>query len=210
MQSNYRLGDIIIQGVNDDLINQCILTEYPNTIGSDYVNMVQKHCINLNDRVIIATQLVSNNIQKISHLFPQDIAESTVVHLRLGDAVGGKTMYERRLRPMDSSYYKSVIPEGNVYVIGKCHFGKADSSNPCGSTNYDECIELSKNHMENVLNVLNATHFDGGHPDIDLCLAVKAKHFVQGKGFYSKLIVEIRRCLGMESIETNSHAAIFN
>lgn len=210
MQSNYRLGDIVIQGVNDVLVNQYILTEHPNSIGSDYVNIVQNNCIQYSDRITLATQLVLYRIQKFDHLFPQDINESTVVHLRLGDAVGGNNMYERRLRPLDSSYYKSVTPQGTVYVIGKCHFGYADSSNPCGSTNFDECIELSKNYMENVLNVLNATHFDGGHPDIDLCLAVMAKHFVQGKGFYSKLIVEIRRRLGMESIETNSHDAIFN
>ena len=92
------------------------------------------------------------------------------------------------------------MPEGNVYVIGKCHFGKGESS-----TNYDECMELSNSYMENVLHLLKATHFDGGHPDIDLCFAVKAKQFVQGRGFYSKLIVEIRRRLGLNSIESKSH-----
>jgi hypothetical protein len=55
------------------------------------------------------------------------------------------------------------------------------------------------------LNTLGATHFDGGHPDIDLCFAIKAKNFIQGKGFYSRLIVEIRRRLGLKSIETQSH-----
>ena len=202
MLSNYRLGDVIIQGVNDALVIHDILTNHPNTIGSDYVLLLSS--TNWTSRVNLATSIILNHINKYEHLFPQDIAESTVVHLRLGDAVGG-LFYERRIRPLDLAYYPSIVPDGKVYVIGKCHFGKADSSNPIGSTNYEECIALSQTYMENVINLLNATHFDGGHSDIDLCLAVKAKHFVQGRGFYSKLIVEVRRWLGLNSIETNSH-----
>jgi hypothetical protein len=95
-----------------------------------------------------------------------------------------------------------LFRSGKVYVIGKCHFGKGSS------TNYDECIELSNKYMKDILNTLGATHFDGGHPDIDLCFAIKAKHFIQGRGFYSQLIVEIRRRLGLKSVETHSH--IFN
>ncbi len=197
MLSCYRIGDIIIQGVNDASLNSDLLAEHPNTIGSDYILTQNKI-----DRIGIATQIVMNHLQKYNHLFPQDIRESTVVHLRLGDAVGGQHFYEKRLRPIDISYYQS-IPHGKVYVIGKCHFGKGDSS-----TNYDECIELSNKYMSDVLNTLGATYFDGGHPDIDLCFAIKSKHFVQGRGFYSKLIVEIRRRLGLKSIETQSH--IFN
>jgi len=65
--------------------------------------------------------------------------------------------------------------------------------------------ELSKKHINDVLHLLKATHFDGGHPDIDLCLAVKAKQFVQGRGYYSKLIVEVRHMLGRNSIKNISH-----
>ena len=196
MLSNYRLGDIIVQANQvHTLLYPEILTDHPTTIGSDYVLSHDK-----SDRIGLATQIVLRHIQKYEHLFPHDLECSTVVHLRLGDAVGGTHFYERRLRPFDPSYYQSVVPEGNVYVIGKCHFGKGESS-----TNYDECMELSNYYMENVLHLLKATHFDGGHPDIDLCFAVKAKQFVQGRGFYSKLIVEIRRCLDLKSIEIESH-----
>jgi hypothetical protein len=198
MLSCYRIGDIIIQGVNDASLNSDILLEHPNTIGSDYILTQNKM-----DRIGITTQIVLNHLQKYNHLFPQDIIDSTVVHLRLGDAVGGHHFYEKRLRPLDVSYYQMVIPHGKVYVIGKCHFGKGDSS-----TNYDECRELSNKYMSTILNTLGAKHFDGGHPDIDLCFAIKSKHFVQGRGFYSQLIVEIRRRLGLKSIETQSH--IFN
>lgn len=203
MHSNYRLGDLVIQA--HTLLHAEILTEHPTTIGSDYVLSHDK-----SDRIGLSTQIVSMHIKKYEHLFPHDIECSTVVHLRLGDAVGGTHFFERRLRPFDPSYYQSIMPEGNVYVIGKCHFGKGESSTngsyvSGSSTNYDECMELSNSYMENLLHLLKATHFDGGHPDIDLCLAVKAKHFVQGRGFYSKLIVEIRRRLGLTSIEAQSH-----
>ena len=195
MLSCYRIGDIIIQGVNDPSLNSELLLEHPNTIGSDYILSKNK-----NDSIGLATQIVMDHLQKYNHLFPEDIIDSTVVHLRLGDAVGGHYVYEKRIRPLDVSYYQLVIPDGKVYVIGKCHFGKGDSS-----TNYDECIELSNKYLSDVLNTLGATHFDGGHPDIDLCFAIKAKNFIQGKGFYSRLIVEIRRRLGLKSIETQSH-----
>ena len=209
MLSNYRLGDIIIQGVNDEIINHDVLVDHPNSIGNDYILSYRVRAmhqrIELATRIELASRIVLKHTTKHCHLFPHDIAESTVVHLRLGDAVGGTLFYERRLRPLELSYYSSIIPDGTVYIIGACHFGKTSSCNDKGSTNYDECIELSQTHMKNVLELLNATHFDGGHPDIDLCLAVNAKHFVQGRGFYSKLIVEIRRCLDLKSIEIESH-----
>jgi hypothetical protein len=195
MLSCYRIGDIIIQGVNDPSLNSELLLEHPNTIGSDYILSKNKK-----DNIDLATEIVMNHLQKYNHLFPEDIIDSTVVHLRLGDAVGGHYVYEKRIRPLDVSYYQLVIPPGKVYVIGKCHFGKGDSS-----TNYDECTKLSNKYLSDVLNILGGTHFDGGHPDIDLCFAIKAKHFIQGRGFYSRLIVEIRRRLGLKSIETQSH-----
>jgi hypothetical protein len=196
--SSYRIGDIIVQGVNDASLNSEVLTENPNTIGSDYIlsDPILKF-----DRIGLATQIILNHSQKYNHLFPQDVKDSTVVHLRLGDSLGDH-FYEKRLRPIDVSYYQLVIPHGKVYLIGKCHFGKGSS------TNYDECTELSNKYMRDILNTLGATHFDGGHPDIDLCFAIKAKYFIQGRGFYSQLIVEVRRRLGLKSVETQSH--IFN
>ena len=195
--SSYRIGDIIVQGVNDASLNSELLIENPNTIGSDYIlsNSLKV------DRIGLATEIILNHNQKYNHLYPQDVKDSTVVHLRLGDSLGDH-FYEKRLRPIDVSYYQLVIPHGKVYVIGKCHFGKGSS------TNYDECTELSNKYMSDVLNTLGAKHFDGGHPDIDLCFAIKAKHFIQGRGFYSQLIVEVRRRLGLKSVETQSH--IFN
>lgn len=192
MTSSYRIGDIVVQGLNDSSLNSIILTEYPNTIGSDYI-------IGSKDRFYLATQIAVYHIQKYMHLYPQDIRNSTVVHLRLGDSMGNE-FYEKRLRPLDIEYYKKNIPPGKIYVIGKCHFEKGVSS-----LNYDECKEESNQYMQNVLDALGATHFDGGHADIDLCCAVIAKHFLQGRGYYSQLIVEIRRRLGFKSIETYSH-----
>ena len=189
--SFYRLGDVVMQDINDLSLNSIILKEYPNTIGSEYIL--------LRNRITLITQITLKHIQKYSNLYPQDIQNSTVVHLRLGDSMG-EHYYEKRLRPLDIDYYKKNIPDGKIYIIGKCHFEKGMSSN-----NYEECSELSMQYMQNVLNALGAIHFDGGHPDIDLCFAVLAKNFIQGRGYYSQLIVEIRRCLGLKSIETSSH-----
>ena len=201
MLSCYRLGDIIIQGYVNSKLNSDILLEHPNTICSDYILLPPQLKV---DRIGAATQIIFNHMEKYKHLLPSDIENSTVVHLRLGDAVGGQHFFERKLRPLDLSYYQLVIPSSKVYVIGKCHFGKGECSQ-----NYDECKELSNTYLTNILNTLAATHFDGGHADIDLCCAIKAKHFVQGRGFYSQLIVEIRRRIGLKSIETESHLPIY-
>jgi hypothetical protein len=195
MLSFYRIGDIVVQGLNDSSLNNIILTEHPNTIGSDYILTNKQQ----DERFLCATRIVLKHIQKYMHLYPKDIQNSTVVHLRLGDSMGDK-FFEKRLRPLDIEYYKKNVPNGKVYVIGKCHFEEGVSS-----TNYDECKEISNQYMRQIMNTLGATHFDGGHADIDLCCAVIAKHFVQGRGFYSQLIVEIRRCLNYKSIETYSH-----
>lgn len=52
-----------------------------------------------------------------------------------------------------------------------------------------------------MLTDLEAEHFDSGNADIDLCCAVQSKIFVQGKGYFSKLIAEIRKNL----TATNQH-----
>ncbi len=52
----------------------------------------------------------------------------------------------------------------------------------------------------NVLDELQAEHLKSESADIDLCCAVKAKLFLQGRGVFSRLIVEIRKKLHLESI----------
>ena len=56
-----------------------------------------------------------------------------------------------------------------------------------------------------MINELEAKYFDSGDADLDLCCAVKSKVFVQGKGFYSQLIVEIRKNLNLQSITTKTY-----
>lgn len=68
----------------------------------------------------------------------------------------------------------------------------------------DECVELSNKYLQNVINELEAEHFDSGNADIDLCCAVKSKLFLQGRGYFSKLIFEIRKKLNLNNIETST------
>lgn len=82
------------------------------------------------------------------------------------------------------------------YIIGKCFFAKTSSMNT------EECIAKSNEYLESVVTELQAEYFDSGNADLDLCCAVNAKVFVQGKGFFSKLIVEIRNQLGKHNILT--------
>jgi hypothetical protein len=50
---------------------------------------------------------------------------------------------------------------------------------------------------------VNGEHFDSGNADIDLYCAIKSKIFIQGKGYFSKLIVEIRNKLNLINVETS-------
>ena len=103
-------------------------------------------------------------------------------------------------RPHDISYYKNhVKPNEKVYIIGKCFFASTSSKN------FSECIEESQIYLETIQKELNAEHFDGGKADVDLCAAVQCKRFIQGRGYFSKLIVDIRKHLGKnDNIETDA------
>ena len=184
MISSYRLGDAVLVSLVEEEINEMI-SDYPTSIGGKF--LVEKK-INKNiDNIDLITNLVLEHIQQNIELLPKDIDNSTVLHLRLGDVVCGNNDHEIGKRPFHIDEIESFIPnDDKMYVIGKCFFAKTSSSN------YSECITESNKYLENVINRLGATHFDGGDADIDLCCAVQSKHFIQGKGYFSQLILEIR------------------
>ena len=190
MRSSYRLGDLVFLNLEEHNKSK-ILFEYPNSIASRFIK-------ENNNNIDIITKIILNYIEEVSHLLPKDIEESTVIHLRLGDVIAGNKWHERQKRPLEINYLKSLIENDTnpKDVIGRCFF--ADTS----SNNIEECIELSNKYLKNVLEELNATHFDSGNADIDLCCAIKSKLFIQGKGYFSKLIVEVRKKLNLNNIET--------
>jgi hypothetical protein len=197
MFSSYRLGDLVLVILNEEEQN-AILKEHPNSIGHDYI--LDKKIYHWVDEMTIITNIVIRHLEKNMHLLPADIENSTVLHLRLGDVVRGDHWYEKIRRPFDISYLQEIVPTNNkIYVIGQYFYSKPSS------TNYAEGNYYSKNYLDKVLNTFNAEHFYGGHADIDFCLAVKSKIFVQGRGFYSKLIVKVRKRLNLESIEVETH-----
>lgn len=117
--------------------------------------------------------------------------------MRLGDVIAGTEWHEKLKRPHDVSYYTNILQNdtSKKYVIGNCFFAKTSS------TNYEECITKSNEYLQNILNELKAEHFNSDNADIDLCCAVKSKLFIMGRGWFSKLIVEIRKKLNLPCIE---------
>ncbi len=198
MISSYRLGDLVLIWLNEQEQNE-LLSEHPNSIGSKYI--LAKRQNNHVDNIGLITQIVLQHMEQVSDYLPKDIENSTVIHLRLGDVVCGTTSHEQGKRPFDINYIKNLLGNNNdkKYVIGKCFFAKPSS------TNYEECINASNQYLYNVLQEINAEHFNSNNADIDLCCAIKSRVFVQGRGFYSKLIVEIRKRLNLETIETRCH-----
>ena len=198
MISSYRLGDLVLLSLGENEMNE-ILMEHPNSIGSKYIleKRNNTHCNNID----LITKIVIEHIVQNFEFLPKNITDSTLIHLRLGDVVAGNEWHEKIKRPLEVEYIKSLVSNDSnpKYVIGKCFFGAMSS------TNYEESINKSNEYLHNVINELQAEYFDSGNADIDLCCAVKSKLFIQGRGFFSKLIVEIRKKLNLNSIETSAH-----
>jgi hypothetical protein len=191
MISSYRLGDLVLHGLNENDKNK-LMNDYPNSIGFEYA--IDNYIVNDINKI---TNIVLNYINKYSNLLPEDIEESTVIHLRLGDVICGNEWHEKAKRPLSLDYLKKHLPNNTkTYIIGKCFFA-SDSS-----TNYDECTQMSNKYLKDVIDYFQAEHFDGGTADIDLCCAVKCKYFIQGMGWFSELISKIRNNLKLITLKT--------
>lgn len=197
MISSYRLGDLVILNLNENEKNK-ILMEHPNSIASKYILQTRNN--NCYNNIDLITKIVMEHIEQNLNYLPKNITESTVIHLRIGDVVAGNEWHEKLKRPLSLDYIKKLVIKYNInpiYVIGKCFFAETSS------TNYEECISKSNEYLHKILEETKAEHFNSGNADIDLCCAVKSKLFIQGKGYFSQLIVEIRKKLNLNNIETN-------
>jgi hypothetical protein len=191
MISVYRIGDLFVNYLDENETKD-IINQHPGSIGAEYA-LTRRFPFDINTM----TNIVKQKIQNCSNKIPKDIENSTVIHVRLGDVVAGQQYHEFRKRPLDTEYLKKIIPSNQkVYIIGKCFFAKPSS------TNYDECIEESNRYLEKLISETGAFHFDGGNPDIDLCCAVCSKLFIQGRGYFSSLITQVRKNLNLQCIET--------
>jgi hypothetical protein len=195
--SSYRLGDLVFLELSEDEQNE-LLADHPNSIGGKYI-LEKRNNNNVCDDIDLVTKIVMENIEQNVDLLPKDITESTVIHLRLGDVIAGNHTHEMQKRPFHVELIKLLLcgDTNKKYVIGKCFFAKTSS------TNYEECINLSNQYLGNVLCEFQAEYFNSGNADIDLYCAVKSKLFVQGRGFFSQLIVQIRKKLNLNNIETS-------
>ena len=198
MISSYRLGDLVFFDNLSENENNEILMEHPNSFGSKYI--LEKRNNTTCNNIDLITKIIMEQIEQNLHFLPKNITDSTLIHLRLGDVVAGNEWHEKIKRPLEVDYIKSLVSNDTnpKYVIGKCFFAKPSS------TNYEECIDKSNEYLHNVINELQAEYFNSGNADIDLCCGVKSKLFIQGRGFFSKLIVEIRKKLNLSSIETST------
>ena len=205
--SSYRLGDLVILSNLTEYDKNKILINYPNSFGSDYIKLNLPSTVftdKIENNIKHMTNIVLTFIQNNPNLFPDDIEDSIVIHARLGDVVAGNNDHEIVKRPLDIDFLKSIInsinvPFKNIYVIGKCHFGDTSFN----MKYYDDCISLSNKYINDIIKEFNAIHFNSNDSDIDLCLAIKSKIFIQGKGNYSQIILEIRKYLNKITIETN-------
>lgn len=198
MISYYRLGGLVLLSLSPQE-KEKLLKHHPNTIGSSYIlNRSTKE-----SKIALITRIVLKYAKAHWHLIPNDIGNSVVIHLRLGDVVAGTTEHETGKRPQHIEYLQQHLrgcDDLRRYVIGACFFAETSS------TNVEECQIKSNLYLNAVLNETRSEHLNGV-ADIDLCNGVLAKQFIQGKGYFSQLIVDIRKHLNLPSIECKtSHA----
>ena len=200
MISYYRLGDLVLLSLTREEEVK-LLTHHPNTIGSRYILSRPSGIMNKIDKIQLITRLVLEYSEANRHLIPGDIMNSVVIHLRLGDVVAGTTEHESGKRPHPIAYLQAQLKGCDSdeivkrYLIGVCFFAETSS------TNVEECQNKSNLYLNAVLNETRAEHLNSGVADIDLCIGVLAKQFIQGKGYFSQLIVDIRKQLNLPSIE---------
>ena len=189
--SSYRLGDLIFLSLTNEE-KQELLNDYPNSIGASYIRKLsENHYLN---KIQLICSIIDKELQK--KIIPDEIKNSTIIHLRLGDVVAGYESHELIKRPISINELKEVVPlNDKIYIIGKCFFAKTSSKN------YQECIQKSNEYLNEVISNFNGTYLDLGSADMDLLAGISCKTFIQGKGYFSKLITEIRKKLNKPSIE---------
>ena len=207
----YRLGDLVYHNYLNREEEDKILKHHPNSLGSKYI--IEKRKNNNDDindtdyRLLIFIKLLFEYLITIIEKIPKDIIQSLLIHLRLGDVVGGNIWYEIGRRPFQINHLNYLIENDNKkgneyknrYIIGKCHFGEKCSDN------YEESIELSNKYLNNCLELFKAEHLKGEDADFDLCYGILSKNFLQGRGCYSQLIVAIRKRLNLECIDNKDY-----
>lgn len=146
MISTYRLGDAVClyNYLREDELDD-LVRDHPNSIGGKFI--LEKRRNNDCDSIDIITKLVLERINECSDLLPKDISDSTVIHLRLGDVIGGDKIHEQQKRPLKVEHIKELLinDTNKKYVIGKPFFAEQSSNN------YLECINLSNIYLNNVI-----------------------------------------------------------
>lgn len=195
MLSFYRLCDLVLQELTAEE-QMKIVDEHPDSLGSKYILLGNKS--SKKERFDTFVNMVLQCIEENKNILPTKIENSTVLHIRIGDSLNGTRRSEKMLKPFEIEYLKTLIPDDHnkLYVIGKQHYQKDLSYN-----NYTKTLHQSNMYLLDVMSNLNAIHYNGGNPDIDLCCAVKAKYFIQGKGMYSLLIMQIRNELNIKRVQ---------
>jgi len=189
--SSYRMGDLIFLSLSHEELIE-LMNDYPNSIGASYIRKILKNP-NLN-KIQLIHSIIIEELQK--YIISNDIKNSTIIHLRLGDVVAGNESHELMKRPISIDELNNVVPlNDKIYIMGKCFFAKTSSNN------YQECIEKSNKYLNDVISNFNGTYLDLGSADMDLLAGISCKTFIQGKGYFSKLITEIRKKFNKDSIE---------
>ena len=103
--SSYRLGDLIFLSLSHEELIE-LMNDYPNSIGASYIRKILKNP-NLN-KIQLIHSIIIEELQK--YIISNDIKNSTIIHLRLGDVVAGNESHELMKRPISIDELNNVVP----------------------------------------------------------------------------------------------------
>ena len=175
----YRLGDAF-EGIVDMVprTKRMILKYHTNSIASDY--LVQ----NTTKRNSTLMKIIAKKHCR-KFVYPENINKSIAIHLRTGDVICGTFVHEIGKRPFHPSTYEYLKKNLRPKYVFSQPFWSVFSSR--------RCVTESSEYIRKVLIASSAVHIRTQNADHAFCAMIKAQTFVQGTGFFSSTIAEMRK-----------------
>ena len=192
-----------------------ILTRYPSSIAAAYIKgsrILDKQCGTSRARILDLRMCYDAKIRVLNEILPDKCSldlysHSTVVHLRMGDALCVNTGYAKtKLRPPSPNEAAEVIVQhekrtgdGACLILFSTHGGCIDQS-----TNYIERLRHILRQDERGRNITYAFKEGSGWLDVDadFCRMVNAQGvFVRGSGGFSYVASKVRKSRNLTVVE---------
>lgn len=195
----YRLADLVKGFIYYQERNNYnnFSNKFPNSIGAEYISKTKQLSDNKkHNNLKILDKICQTKIKKMGLQLPQE--DELVVHIRLGDVLedykDGKFIFSNTNFEIQPEQYKKLFLKENetfsdkiknIYILYGIH---EIWGNRLKNINLKYLEEIRKILVGSGFNVIDK---NSTNPDNDFLFMISSKHFVEGKGGFSKLISKL-------------------